>query len=312
MKNKNLKLLLLSGLLLINTTSCRHDPSKEGCTVICPSGTPALALANYFTAMDKENYQIVDGSDPLLAAFQNETDDFIIAPVNLGAKMYQANQHYVLYKTIVWGNLYIASLNEINSLNDLSGKTIKVNGANTTPDILVRSLLSMNNITDCTIEYVDSVNTCNNLLLSGQAQYVVSAEPSLSVIKTKKTVYTLDLQEAWKQATTFDSYPQAGIFVKNVENKVIYQKELLEMSRSVQSTVQLPQGTAENAITISKTFETIGVNNLTSSIPNCNFAIKDDEVEKTAIEGYFNKMAELGLSNQFGAKLPDEQFYYHF
>ena len=85
---------------------------------IAPSGTPSLALSTLFDNNPQVKYEIVAGANPLVAALTSGSHDFIVAPVNVGAKLYANNQKYKLVKTIVWGNFYIASLSEIDSIED--------------------------------------------------------------------------------------------------------------------------------------------------------------------------------------------------
>ena len=96
------KYILLLILSLILLTSCVNNKQEE-VTVIAPSGTPSLALSHYFSTHDfLTKYEIVAGSDPLVSSFNNKTHDIIVAPVNLGAKLYKVNGNYVHYKTFVW------------------------------------------------------------------------------------------------------------------------------------------------------------------------------------------------------------------
>ena len=48
-------------------------------SIICPSGTPALGLANYYDSVDGASFEIVNGADPLVAAFGTKSHDVIVA-----------------------------------------------------------------------------------------------------------------------------------------------------------------------------------------------------------------------------------------
>ena len=49
-------------------------------------------------------YEVVAGSSALVAGFVNSSYDIIVAPINLGAKMYNQTPNYTLYKSFIWGN----------------------------------------------------------------------------------------------------------------------------------------------------------------------------------------------------------------
>lgn len=304
---KIIVLVLLIVTLLLVTGCVNVQTSKV--TIIAPSGTPSLGLASYFDDNDLIDYEIVNGSDALVASFTSKSKDIIIAPVNLGAKIYNTNKSYVLYKTFVWGNLFIASKNTINSINDLDGKELVVFSQNSTPDIVIKSILSYYDELNVSITYVSDVATANGLLASGQAEYIMSAEPSLSKVKDKLGLSVLDLQDEWKKITGSSSYPQAGIFVnKEIKDKKVIKDELNKMVESINNAVSNPLNCANSAIKIDSTFASLGVDVLVKAIPNCHYEIL--ESDKDAVEYYLNKMIELGFGKQMGESIPDEDFYY--
>ena len=253
---------------------------------------------------------IVSGSDPLIAAFTNASYDVVVAPVNLGAKLYNSNENfsYILYKTIVWGNYYLVSNEEIETLENLEGKTVLVFGMNSTPDVVLRTLISAKNI-NVNLEYVDDVTTANSYLLSGKADIIVSAEPSLTKISANKNFYILDLQKQWQQLTGRYSLPQAGIFIKkNIKDEKYLKSVLDKMIESVQMASTKPNVLVANAINVDENLAKIGEETLQKAIGNCNLRV--EETDKEAIEFYFSQVIKLGIGATVGGKLPDEGFYY--
>ena len=301
--------LLLPLLFLVGCAPA--DQTKIN--IFAPNGTPSLALANYYDEC-KDLYNEFDlgaGSDAVTAAFGNLENkyDVIVAPTNIGAKFYNANGKYLLYQTIVWGNLYIASTEEITSFTDLSNQTLKMYGENATPGIVVKTLLSHYNIENINLDFSGSDDeTVGSLLLANAAKYVVIAEPTLSKIKkVNPSIHTIDLQEEWKKLTGSTSYPQASIFVKaSLKGKIDHQLE--KITKSVMDTIENPHSSAVNATKMSSYFNNLGVDILENAIPNCHYEINDNQ--KEAIEYYFNTLKDLGKSAMYGGIIPDEQFYY--
>lgn len=291
-----------------NTTTSQEDVKVK---VLAPDGTPSLALANFYhdnTSM----YTIFDvqsGADPLKAAFVSGEYDVIVAPTNLGSIFYNKNQgeKYVLYQTIVWGNLYVVCDEEITSFADLANKDITLFGQNSTPDIVMKSLASYYNIS-YNANYVNDVTASTSAYISGTSHCVVSAQPVLTKLNAKlQNAHILDLQSEWAKMTSSASYPQASIFFKeSLKGKI--DNVLKAMTESVKKANENPSITAENATSMYKGFETLGKEVLENAIPKCHYAIEENQ--KEAIEFYFNKMKDLSLDAQFGGKLPDENFYY--
>ena len=86
-------MLIIVGLLVVSCDlGSTENPEDKKVSIIMPTGTPALGLAEYAVdAKEDENItvDIVAGSDPLMAAFVNKSYNVIVAPVNLGAKMFK-------------------------------------------------------------------------------------------------------------------------------------------------------------------------------------------------------------------------------
>lgn len=301
--------LIFIGSLMVSCTIVENgDPKKEEIQIIMPTGTPALALAEFAMTTEGINAEVVAGSDPLVAAFTSKSHDIIVAPVNLGAKMYSVYEEYALYKTFVWGNLYLASKSPINSFADLNNKKVVAFGKNSTPDIVMQALLKYHSNIDVTVEYVTDVSEANTLLASGKAEIVVTAEPSISKLKSKLNLSVLDLQEEWAKMTGSTSYPQAGIFVrKSITLRKTVQDVLNKMQASILNAVNDPVTCANHAVKMHKSFETLGVETLVSAIPNCHYQIL--ESDKEAVNYYLQMMIDLGFSKQMGGSLPKDEFY---
>jgi hypothetical protein len=309
MKKIVLKIFSLCILLLaIVMVGCVEEVTDEKVSVMAPTGTPTLGIAK---ALEEEfiDEKIVSGADLLIAEFTKGEYDIIVAPVNLGAKFYNENENfkYQLYETIVWGSYYLASTSEIESFESLEGKTITVFGKNSTPDVVFRTLVASKNM-NVTIEYVDDVNTANQFLMSGKAEIIVSAEPSITKISGTKTIYTLDLQNEWMKLTGSIHLPQAGIFVnkERITNASV-QKALEKMKESVLLATTNPAELVKSACAVDSSLAKIGEEILNQAISKCNLMI--DENQKAAIEFYFSKVMELNLGATIGGKLPDENFY---
>ena len=307
MKKISLILIMLLSFVLVACTKTTKESRQA--SVIVPSGTPSLAVMNYIKENSDSKVEVVEGSDPLIAAFANTSYDAIIAPVNLGAKFYNSGtSSYILAKTIVWGNLYIASSENITSIDDLNGEKLVVFGKNSTPDIITRIVLGAKENLNVEIEYVSDVQTANSLLVSGKAKYIVTAEPSISKIKDQKGLKTLDLQEEYSKVTGETSYPQAGIFIKKSAKNDEFTNNLVNaLLDSVRKTNSNKEDTANNAVELNQTFKTLGAETLIKAIPNCHFNVYENE--RSAVNKYLQSLIDLGLGAQVGGKLPDEEFF---
>lgn len=280
-------------------------------SVIMPTGAPSIALADFTKNSSEElDIDIVNGSEPLVSAFTKGEYDIIVAPVNLGAKLYNASENfqYVLYKPIVGCNYYILS-SEVSSFNELDGKEMVGFGEASTPGVMLKTLIAHYGLS-VNVTYQNSVNEANGLLAAGNAKTIITAEPSKTIISKGKDYNEIDIAALWKEMAGSDyDVPQAGIFVRKSYVKRDNVKEILaNMEASVGLAYSNPTLLAESAIAVDPNFSKQKVENLATAIPNCNFLTKEMNIEE--VEYYFSKIIELGLGVSVGGKLPDEGFYY--
>lgn len=285
-----------------------ESEEKNEISLIAPSGSPLLAISSYLYENKNVKYEVSNGSDPLVSAFSTSSHDIIVAPINLGLNFYNKTSKYVLFETIVWGNLYVVSRNPIENLKDLNNKTLTIFGTNQTPDILMKTFSNEYNLT-YDVNRVDSVENANSLFLAKQTDYIISAEPSLSKVKEKcdtnnEKLYIIDLQEEWKKMTQKSSYPQAGVFVK--KDKV---NDLKDELNKIKSNINSINDDLDYQVScaMETPLKSLGENIIKSALPNCHIGI--DANQKEAIKYYFEKLSDLGLEKTFGEKLPDEAFY---
>ena len=111
MKKLMKMILVLAVAMSLCIAACAEGADISGLKVTAPGGAPALSLAT-LAAENPDSYTYV-AADTIAAAFADKEADFIIAPVNAGAKLYKAGKStYGLAAVVSWGNLYIAPQRE--------------------------------------------------------------------------------------------------------------------------------------------------------------------------------------------------------
>lgn len=278
--------------------------SSEKIEVILPNGTPYIALG----AVDSINVTNVNGPDLLSAAFVNtdKTYDMIVAPLNLGAKLYITGaSNYELAAVITSNNNYIVSRNQMDSVSDLEGKTIMAYGENKTPGIALEKTLDDNNV-NVTIDYKGSVMDIVPFFVADNAstpEYILMAEPVLSNLSLQfglEDLHVLDLSDELDLDIL-----QAGIFVKpNIE----YDSVLKDIKDNITYLNDNVTNYANELITKDDYFVNLGVELLIESIPKCSIVYMDAKINKTAIENYFNVLNDYN-TNLLNGVVPNEGFY---
>jgi len=288
-----------------DTTSVTSEPVVY--SVIAPNGSPAIA--QMYMQQDSAHYavDIVSGPDPLLAAFGSGSHDFIFAPTNLGAKLYTANQSYIFIAAVTFGNYYLVTSTENTfDLASLAGKEIVVFGQNQTSDIVLKYVLSENEIT-ASFSYVADVATAVSTWVADNSKIVMVAEPSLSVLlASHPDLDVIDLQTAYEDITGSNSYPQAGVFAKATLSNEAIDQFLVDLEASIDSVNANVADSATLGVDLGFGFPYAV---LVNAIPNSHLDFQGALEVKSSLEAYFSIILDLNPV-LIGNALPVDDFYY--
>lgn len=300
---KVLALLVLAAALPFVCGAESQDVSAL--KVSMPSGAPSLALAT-LARENPANYTAV-AAEAITAEFASAEADFIIAPLNAGAKLYKAGKStYKLGAVVSWGNLYFASQKENFTLEDMNGAAVTLFGENTINASIALYALSESGITPASVEYLAGAANTQSLLLSDENAIVLTAEPALSAAKIKNERVTgYSLNELYKAATGNDGFTQAALFIKaeTIENQPEAVEAYLKLvEESVAKCTDDPDAVAEAAVAL-EILPNVKV--AKSALPNCAIRYMAAWDAKEQIE----TTANVDLS-QFGGAVPADDFYY--
>lgn len=310
-RRNNLNKLILIVIMIFSTilaVGCSDEKENEKkYSIILPAGTPLIALGDL---IDNPNFDftIVNGQDPLLTAFTQNEYDLIIAPINLGAKLFiSETSQYKMKAIITTNNTYLISKNEINSINDLSNKKVLAFGNGSAPALALSCALDINKI-DCEVNYKNSAADVITMYtsLNDDNDYYLSAEPNITKIedKTNKSINKLDVSEIIKEEVPV--LIQACLFVNpnsNVDEKII---SLIK--ENINTMNELPSEYAKKIINKNEFFTGLGESVLTKCIPNSNIKYLDAIDNMENINKYFTFLNKY-LNKVLGGKVPSEEFY---
>ena len=283
-------------------TGCQD---KKKITVMVPQGSPELASI-YIKNDTSYAVDTIIGADPLVAAFSSQSHDVIIAPTNLGAKLYQNKPSYIMLGVLVEGNYYFASRNlKIDEILDIEGSQVIVFGKNQTADIIVSHLFMEFGVT-CQITYVDNITTATAMLVLDPNLIILTAEPSLSVlVETYPDLKILDLMPIY-EALEGETYPQASIFIKaNLDYKTI-DKIRVDFENSANRVNTNPKEAAEIAVNVGVMLE---AHLIEQAVLRSHINYHDAWDAKPMIERYFLIIDRMNPA-LIGHVLPDDSFYY--
>lgn len=274
-------------------------------SMMVPQGSPAMTILG----LDQDDYaiDIVNGPDPLIAAFGSLSHDAIIAPTNLGVKLYQSKPDYVLAAVVVFGNYHLVSTDfMLSDIHEIDGKTIVVFGQNQTSDIIIKHIIEENNL-NVSIRYVDSVQSASVEYLQDPTKIVMVAEPSLSKLKMLVAeTKSIDLQEVYAEMHESMSYPQAALFVKsNIKNDVV-NKLIDDLKDSITEVNEGNEDLMTKGVELGVTDD---ITILENAVMTSHLELLTPDQCMSSLETYFNVILALNPM-LIGGKLPDDSIYW--
>lgn len=259
--------LALAAVMAFGLSACSSSTPKEETTepvsILCPTGAPALSIQG---AADLEDVSIeyVDGSDLLTSELAKEDGeyDIIVAPTNVGAKVYSESKSYNLDAVLTWGNLYLVG----SEGTDLKTASIAAFGQNAVPGLVFNQVEEEG----LNVTWYSSAAEAQQALLTDQQQVALLAQPvaQATIAKAKENGKELsvlqDLQSLWQEKTGSEDagYPQASLFVKSGEED--------KVSRVLEGIETFIAAADEDTLT--SAIDDAGAENL--GVPNTQIAVK--------------------------------------
>lgn len=225
---KKLGKVFMAATLSLGLVACAPKEEAEviePVSILCPTGAPALATLGVY---DQEDVTIdyVEGADVLTAELSKEDGeyDIIVAPTNLGAKLFGQNQTYNLEAVVTWGNLYLVG--EEGTDVTSSETSIAAFGEAAVPGLVFKNVAKEANLSE-NVTFYGSVQEAQQNLLANKADVALLAQPvaAATIAKGKEMdknlAVLMNLQQVWADKITQSDvvgYPQASIFVKKDAN----------------------------------------------------------------------------------------------
>ena len=317
--------LIMALLVTVALVGCENkddntgdDTASEAVTVnvVVPDGSPAIAIAKFVSekptfAGYNISYSIVEGATQISAAILNDTANIAIAPLNLGATMYNKGMGVKLVTTNVQGSLYMVGKNmpegatTAEKLASLKGKVVYNIGQGATPD-LTYAEGDTATAGVVTLNYVNTGSELIPLLKQGKAEYGIMGEPAVTKANSNAGTSTVfDIQALWQESTgsATAGFPQAGVFVKE---SLLTSEHAAFIEWFVTKLQENDEWAPANPDTVSSALTSAGSTSLagltSATIAACNLdTVKAATYLKVLFD--FNKAT-------VGGKMPDDAFFY--
>jgi ABC-type nitrate/sulfonate/bicarbonate transport system substrate-binding protein len=294
--------LLLSSLCI---SGCNKNKLEDEVSIIVPYGSPYLAIGGL---IEVENLKIeaVNGAQNLQTTLVSGSHDIVIAPINLGAKLFNGGKsNYKIAAVLTLNNTYIITReeNKLESIEDLENEKVLGFGQTGIPGSILTKLYNENSFLDINnVDFTFASSSAVYSVFSGgssDAKYALMSEPEISklVLNDNIKVKTLDLSKLLDINVV-----QACVYINpNSENLEEVEKVLSMIKDNVSFLNDNPNEYADKILSLDRTFNETGKEVLIRSIPLTNIVYKEAMEYKNEIN---NILSILGVKN------PDDSFYY--
>ena len=224
---KKFSLIIFIIILIFSACKPKEDNVIRIGVLDGPTAISAIRLIDKPLQINGRKIQLIVKSDPqqIQAMMMRHKLDFAVLPTVMAANLFNRGVDYRMIACPVWGTLYIVSNNkDINSFEDLSGRTVSVFGQGATPDVLLQREIKRKGILQVKYDYSHTGNQeVAQALMQNQSEIAVVSEPLVSMLLTKNKnmhiVERLECEEFFRN-TDVDIFVQSAFVVSNrfIEN----------------------------------------------------------------------------------------------
>lgn len=287
--------------------------SFEPLKVAALAGPTGMGLAYMMQDMqDRYNVELFTAPDQVTAKVINGEVDVAAVPINLASALYKKTEGKVNVIAInTLGVLYLLENGDtINSIADLSGKTIYATGQGSTPEYILNYLLAANGLTDSvTVEYIADNSELIAKLADGTVELALLPEPHVSIATAQndKIRVALKINDLWSEKN--DTKLVQGVYIVRADylasNRAQVDAFLEDAEISANKVV-----TDENAASVIVSQGIIGKEPIAKrAIPNCNITLVKGEEMKASVSAMLKVLFDANPKS-IGGSMPDDDFYY--
>ena len=293
------------------------ETAAEGLRIAGLKGPTTMGLVNLMNSEEGADYTFTmyGAADEIVPLLVKGELDAAAIPANLAATLYQKTEGQVEVACVnTLGVLYILEKGDsIQSVADLKGQTIVTTGKGTTPEYVLRYVLSENGIdpdTDVTIEYCSEATEALSQVQAGVATIAMLPQPfvtsALSQVEGLRVA--LDMNEEWQKVA--GSQLVTGVLVARKDAVEADPDAFAAFLDGYAASVEAANTDLEGTAALCESYGIVAKAALAQkALPECNIVFETGEQMKTDLTNYFQVLYDADPTSVGGA-LPADDFYY--
>ncbi|PIE44221.1 MAG: ABC transporter substrate-binding protein [Gammaproteobacteria bacterium] len=271
----------------------------------------------------KVEFLVWKDPDQMRALSLNGDTDFIAAPTNVAANLYNRGKKLKFLTVSIWGIMWMMTRNpELKTLADFKDKEIAMPFRGDMPDLVFHEVAEkqgLNPSEDFQLRYVNNPLDAMQLLLMRRVDHALLIEPAISMALRKTRSFptkliapnlyrTANMQEEWGKVFNRPArIPQAGIALLNAElPEHVVERFMQEHEKAVQWCNDNPD---EAGKIVAKRIDMLTPEAVADSIKISQIKHVSSREAKNDLEHFFTILYRRKPA-LVGGKLPDDNFYY--
>lgn len=322
MKRKNLWLAAaaMAAAAMFGITAGAEDTAVRVGSLKGPTSMGIVSLMekaeNGETAYDYD-FTMVTAADELLAQVISGNVDIAMVPANVSSVLYNKTEGGIRVIDInTLGVLYVVECGEtIQSIADLSGKTVYLTGKGTTPDYTLQYLLAQNGLStdDVTLEYKSEATEVVSVLAEDDTAIGLLPQPFVTAagMQNENLRIALDLTDEWNKVQEENgSRLVTGVTIVRNDFLMEHPEEVQDFLTEHKDSASYTNANPAEAAELIASLEIVAKAPIAEkAIPYCNITCIEGDEMKTALEGYLQVLYDMDPASVGGA-LPEGDFYY--
>lgn len=272
-------------------------------------------LAAEGTAQQEYELNMYGAADEIVPLLVKGEVDIAAIPANLAATLYQKTEGGIEVMAVnTLGVLYVVEQGDtVQSVQDLKGKTLLSTGKGTTPEYVLRHILSENDIdpdNDLTIEYCSEATEVTARMAEEQDAIDVLPQPYVTAasMQNENLRVALNLTEEWSKIE--DTQLITGVTVVRKEFAEQNPDTVTAFLTDYAKSAELANTDVEGTAALCEQYGVVAKAAIAQkALPACNIVCLTGDEMQSAVSNYLQVLYAADPT-AVGGQLPDDGFYY--
>jgi len=263
---------------------------------------------------NKYEFTVAGAADEITPKLIKGELDAAAIPCNLASVLHNnTNGNIKILAVNTLSVLYIVTKNaDINSVEDLRGKTIYSTGKGTTPEYTLRYVLSGNGIDpdkDVTVDFKSEATEVVAALSAAESGIAMLPQPYVTVAagKVEGLKIALDIGAEWKKLDG-ESEVVTGVLAVRADFAEEHPEEIAKLLEEYAASVSAVNGDTDAAAELVEKFGLFKAAVAKAAIPKCNIVFISGDEMKTPVTKYLTVLYEQN-AKAVGGKLPGDELF---